>query len=142
MQYIRKALVAGKAVLSEKPIATSTDVARDLVQAHAALEPRPVWFVGENFRFEPGFSEAARLVGHIGPLKKMDLVGNMGMRPGNPCALSDHSATLPTQQHARSHVAPADLTCNTRRAWELSLPWVSCRLPLVSRAIRWCVDFT
>ena len=106
LQYIRKALSAGKAVLSEKPIATDTDAARRLVQEHAALQPRPVWFVGENFRFEPAFSEAGDLVRCIGPLKKMDLVGNMGMRPGNPCALSTGSDLPQTTEVHRMDSLP------------------------------------
>jgi predicted dehydrogenase len=83
MQYILAALNAGKSVLCEKPIAVAVEIARDMLKAYHAIERRPVWFVGENYRFEPVFSRAAQLVPHLRP-SKIDLLANMGMRKGNP----------------------------------------------------------
>ncbi|KAF5598667.1 Oxidoreductase [Fusarium pseudocircinatum] len=50
-QLIRKALRAGKHVLSEKPIAQDTEIAMDLVQWYSAQSKPPIWAVAENFRF-------------------------------------------------------------------------------------------
>jgi predicted dehydrogenase len=83
MQYILAALKAGKSVLSEKPIAVAVETARDMVNTYRAMERKPVWFVGENVRFEPVFSRAAQLVPHL-QANKIDLLANMGMRKENP----------------------------------------------------------
>ncbi|KAF5250803.1 hypothetical protein FANTH_4075 [Fusarium anthophilum] len=50
-QLIRKALRAGKHVLSEKPIAQDTETAMDLVQWYNSQSSPPIWAVAENFRF-------------------------------------------------------------------------------------------
>jgi predicted dehydrogenase len=58
---IRRALAAGKHLLSEKPIAPTVAQARDLL-AKATHHPQTVWMVGENWRYEAAFQQAARLV--------------------------------------------------------------------------------
>jgi hypothetical protein len=80
VQYALRALVAGKCVLSEKPIASSVADARASINAHArvrrSFKVPPVWFVAENFRFEEVFAEAARLAPLLGYPIKLDLVAH------------------------------------------------------------------
>lgn len=77
LQYVLRALAAGKSVLSEKPVASSVADARAAVEAYtqmrACFRTPPVWFVAENFRFEEVFVEAARLVPRLGFLLRLDL---------------------------------------------------------------------
>lgn len=78
MQYVLKALAAGKAVLSEKPISACFADAKKAIEASRRLArplaPKPLWFVAENFRFESVFEEAARLVPLCGSVGRVDLV--------------------------------------------------------------------
>ncbi|KAJ9611494.1 hypothetical protein H2200_004678 [Cladophialophora chaetospira] len=50
-QAIKKSLAARKHVLSEKPIAADTNIAKDLIEYHQRTAPDSVWLVAENFRF-------------------------------------------------------------------------------------------
>lgn len=63
---IRKALSAGKHVLSEKPVAKDVATARSLLEYRAALPSPPVWAVAENFRFQQGLQYAAAKVAEVG----------------------------------------------------------------------------
>ncbi|KAL2760945.1 hypothetical protein ACRALDRAFT_2096640 [Sodiomyces alcalophilus JCM 7366] len=63
---IRKALEAGKHVLSEKPIAKDVASARELVDWYNAAAKRPVWAVAENFRFWPAIINAAERIAEVG----------------------------------------------------------------------------
>ena len=78
MQYVLKALAAGKAVLSEKPISACFADAKNAIEASRKIcrpvAPKPLWFVAENFRFESVFEEAARLVPLCGGVGRVDLV--------------------------------------------------------------------
>lgn len=64
---VRKALDAGKHVISEKPAAPDLATGRELL-AQYARTPDLVWMVGENWRYEPGMVQAAEIVrsGEIG----------------------------------------------------------------------------
>ncbi|MGL4651302.1 MAG: Gfo/Idh/MocA family protein [Caldilineaceae bacterium] len=59
-EFIRKAFAAGKAVVSEKPIAP------DVATAHALIEQWRssglLWMVAENWRYESAFRRAAQIV--------------------------------------------------------------------------------
>ncbi|KAF5564218.1 Oxidoreductase [Fusarium phyllophilum] len=57
-QLIRKALGAGKHVLSEKPIAQDAETAMDLVKWYNSQSNPPIWAVAENFRFNESLKYA------------------------------------------------------------------------------------
>ncbi len=63
---IRKALAAGKHIISEKPAAPDVSAGRDLL-ADYAQRPDQVWMVAENWRYESAFIRAAELV-HAGEI--------------------------------------------------------------------------
>lgn len=63
---IRKALIAGKHVLSEKPIAKDVATARELIEWHKNLAERPIWAVGENLRFVDAMAAGAESLHGIG----------------------------------------------------------------------------
>lgn len=66
-EVIKKALSAGKHVLSEKPIAKDVETAKDLIDWHGKLPvPRPVWAVAENFRYIEAVRYAAGMVKEVG----------------------------------------------------------------------------
>ncbi len=70
---VRKALAAGKHVLSEKPVAPDVASGRALIEEYEAkYKPQGlVWRVAENFETEPGFQAAQRIVhgGKLGTIK-------------------------------------------------------------------------
>lgn len=59
---VRAALDSGKHILSEKPIAPTTEVGRDLLAAYAARQTDQVWMVGENYRYEEAYIKAGELI--------------------------------------------------------------------------------
>ncbi|RHZ44870.1 uncharacterized protein CDV56_100796 [Aspergillus thermomutatus] len=69
--FIRKALTAGKHVLSEKPIAKDIATARDLLQWYRATidTSKTLWAVAENFRYMTKFLRAAEEVQKLGRVK-------------------------------------------------------------------------
>ena len=64
--YVRKALLRGKHVLSENPIATTLSKAQKLVDCYQKLvlpsSCPAVWFVAENYRYHPAILRAAQVV--------------------------------------------------------------------------------
>lgn len=58
---VRRALDAGKHVISEKPVAPDVATGRALL-AHYAGRADRVWMVGENYRYEPTYVRAAEIV--------------------------------------------------------------------------------
>lgn len=58
---IRKTLAAGKHLLSEKPIAADVTTGRTLLAYHAH-HPDTQWMVGENWRYEAAFVQAAKMI--------------------------------------------------------------------------------
>lgn len=70
-EFIKKALLAGKHVLSEKPIAKDVHTARALLQWYqASIDPtKVIWAVGENFRYMTKFLFAAGKVRELGQVR-------------------------------------------------------------------------
>ncbi|KAK6526860.1 hypothetical protein TWF281_010057 [Arthrobotrys megalospora] len=65
-EYIKKALSAGKHVLSEKPVAKDLATANELIRWKKTHAPAPIWSVAENFRYWPAFDFAAAKVKTLG----------------------------------------------------------------------------
>ena len=69
--FIRQALLAGKHVLSEKPIAKDVATARELLEWYRANidANKVIWAVGENYRYLTKFLFAAERVRELGAVK-------------------------------------------------------------------------
>lgn len=74
-EIVAKVLAAGKALVSEKPIAPTVAIGRELL---AQAGPGQLWMVAENYRYEEAFVKAGQLVadGVIG----RPLLANLTMR--------------------------------------------------------------
>ena len=95
--YIRKALKAGKHVLSEKPIAKDLATARELLDWYHALSVGEkdnggdygckkfggTWSVAENFRFIESFIYAAKRIGEMGRVLGFSFRMSTLVRPGD-----------------------------------------------------------
>ncbi|KAJ5760662.1 hypothetical protein N7520_007818 [Penicillium odoratum] len=70
-EFIRQALLAGKHVLSEKPIAKDVTTARELLSWYQKnIDTNQVfWAVGENYRYLTKFLFAAEQVRQLGPVR-------------------------------------------------------------------------
>ncbi len=81
---IRKALAAGKHVISEKPAAPDLAAGRDLL-AHHAAHSNCVWMVAENWRYEPVMVQTAEIVrsGEIGRPLMAQFDQHIAMTPEN-----------------------------------------------------------
>lgn len=65
---IRKALLAGKNVISEKPIAPTTQIAEELIQLYHSLRETKkglTWVVGENFRMWKSVERAGSIIRNL-----------------------------------------------------------------------------
>jgi len=65
-ELVKRALRAGKHVLSEKPIANDTTTARELLEFHATQARGTLWGVSENYRHLPGAVFAKEQLSKIG----------------------------------------------------------------------------
>lgn len=83
--FIKRSLLAGKHVLSEKPIAKDIATARELLQWYQAnIDPRKVfWAVGENFRYMTKFIFAAEQVQKLGQVRNFRVDVQNFVKPDN-----------------------------------------------------------
>ena len=83
-QYVKSALRAGKAVLSEKPVGPSVAAAKRLLKSTARYQLP--WMVGENFHFMPQVRRLVQWVatGRLGDLRVLDAVQINKMDRRNP----------------------------------------------------------
>jgi predicted dehydrogenase len=81
---LERTLATGKHVFSEKPIAPDSDIGRSLIALHRHNRGQ-VWMVGENWRLEPAFMRAARLVagGAIGRPRVAQWTNFAALRPAD-----------------------------------------------------------
>ncbi|HXV43829.1 MAG TPA: Gfo/Idh/MocA family oxidoreductase, partial [Anaerolineae bacterium] len=79
---IEMALRSGKHVISEKPLAPNVATGRELLSIHAQ-QPGQVWMVGENWRYEEAFEQAAAIV-HSGEIGRPLLCHWVVYNPINP----------------------------------------------------------
>jgi hypothetical protein len=78
-RYIKAALLAGKHVLSEKPVAESVKEAEDLIKWYRSEIKGPTWTVAENWRFLKSYDFAAEQIKTLGKItgfhgRQQDLV--------------------------------------------------------------------
>ncbi|KAF3928939.1 hypothetical protein AA313_de0206724 [Arthrobotrys entomopaga] len=65
-EFIKKALLAGKHVLSEKPVAKDLAAANQLIRWKKTHAPEPIWSVAENFRYWKAFAYAKKYLEEFG----------------------------------------------------------------------------
>eukprot|EP00897_Mesotaenium_endlicherianum_P002663 jgi/Mesen1/2424/ME000157S01558 len=86
---VERALQAGKHVIQEKPIAATVEEGQRVLAVHKALAAgnggrAPIWAVAENYRFEPGFIEAARMVREAGQMMMVEVMIEAPMTATSP----------------------------------------------------------
>jgi predicted dehydrogenase len=79
---VELALGSGKHVISEKPLAPDVATGRRLLELHAQHSGQ-IWLVGENWRYEDAFEQAAAIV-HSGELGRPLLCHWVVYNPINP----------------------------------------------------------
>jgi predicted dehydrogenase len=84
-EFIKKALLAGKHVLSEKPIAKDVATAQELLKwCKSNIDTRKVfWAVAENFRYMKKFLFAAEQVQKLGKVQNFRVNVHSLMDKGN-----------------------------------------------------------
>lgn len=83
-EIIKKALLAGKHVLSEKPIAKDIKTAKELVEFYRGLGSNaPHWGVAENFRYMVSYDKAKEVVSKFGKVINFQLNFYARVEEGN-----------------------------------------------------------
>lgn len=81
--YIRRSLQAGKHVLSEKPIAPTVKVAKELLEWHKVQGHTSIWSVAENHRFLDSFIYGTEQVRKLGRILYFRIKVSGMMKPEN-----------------------------------------------------------
>ncbi|KMZ63314.1 putative Oxidoreductase [Zostera marina] len=89
VQMSLKMLKAGKHVIQEKPASVANDESEAALSQYKAFCSnalgQPIWAVAENYRFEPAFLEAQKLIkDDIGDLMNVQLIAEGSMNSSNP----------------------------------------------------------
>uniref|UniRef100_A0A453KJS1 Gfo/Idh/MocA-like oxidoreductase C-terminal domain-containing protein n=4 Tax=Aegilops tauschii subsp. strangulata TaxID=200361 RepID=A0A453KJS1_AEGTS len=83
-----KMLKAGKHVIQEKPASGSSTEAETALSVYNSfpnkLPCKPIWAVGENYRFEPAFVESSKLMDDIGDMMNIQVIVEGSMNSSNP----------------------------------------------------------
>ncbi|KAF3930742.1 hypothetical protein ABW19_dt0210189 [Dactylella cylindrospora] len=80
--FIKKALLAGKHVLSEKPVAKDLADANELIKWKKENAPGPIWSVAENFRYMPTFEYAKQQLEGFGRILTFHVEALQYVAPG------------------------------------------------------------
>lgn len=88
--YIRRALNAGKHVLSEKPIAQDLSTAQDLltwyrtsIASDSSTQQHATWSVAENFRFQTSLLHASAQIKDLGRILNFSVKMYTFVKPGS-----------------------------------------------------------
>ncbi|RAL04788.1 60S ribosomal eL32 domain-containing protein [Aspergillus ibericus CBS 121593] len=87
--FIKQALLAGKHVLSEKPIAGDMESARSLLSfyqtdvLHKGAERKVLWGVAENYRFLSKYRRVAEEARKLGPVREFKVSVKTLIKPGS-----------------------------------------------------------
>ncbi|KAF7058445.1 hypothetical protein CFC21_065507 [Triticum aestivum] len=83
-----KMLKAGKHVIQEKPASGSTTEAETALSVYNSFPNKfpykPIWALGENYRFEPAFVESSKLMNDIGDMMNIQVIVEGSMNSSNP----------------------------------------------------------
>nr|CAB3453006.1 unnamed protein product [Digitaria exilis] len=83
-----KMLKAGKHVIQEKPASGSTTEAETALSIYNSFPSqfryKPIWALGENYRFEPAFVESSKLIKDIGDMMHVQVIIEGSMNSSNP----------------------------------------------------------
>lgn len=84
-QFIKKALLAGKHVFSEKPIAKDVATAQELLNWYQSNidTSKTFWAVGENFRYMTRFRFTAEQVHKLGAVRHFRVNVHNLVKPDN-----------------------------------------------------------
>lgn len=82
LQDAKLALSYGKHVLQEKPAGQTVSAVLEAIAEHRA-QPKAIWNLAENFRFENVFWIAKEKCESLGKIIKLDLVADMAMNEKN-----------------------------------------------------------
>ncbi|EFJ28788.1 hypothetical protein SELMODRAFT_92921 [Selaginella moellendorffii] len=85
VQVFKLYSISLRALKSGKHVLQALSDVRDVLSYHSGMGSQaPVWAVAENYRFEPGLIEAARLVKSIGDMMSFEVIVELPMNSSNP----------------------------------------------------------